>query len=40
MLEWMDQTNNRRLFEPISNVSLAEAELAYYHILEGSAEVA
>ena len=35
-LEWVDWFNNRRLLEPISNISPAEAEDAYYAALEGT----
>jgi transposase InsO family protein len=33
-LEWVDWFNNRRLLEPIGNVSTAEAEQRYYAMLE------
>ena len=39
ILGWVDWFNNRRLFEPIGNVSPAEFEMAYYLQLEGSAMV-
>ena len=39
-LEWVDWFNNRRLIEPIGDVSLAEYEMMYYRQLEESAMVA
>jgi len=33
-LEWVDWFNNRRLLEPIGNISPAEAEANYYATLE------
>ncbi len=36
-LEWVDWFNNRRLLEPIGNISPAEFEMAYYRQLRESA---
>ena len=36
-LEWVDWYNNRRLLEPIGNISPAEAEAAYFASLEETA---
>lgn len=33
-LEWVDWFNNRRLLEPIGNISPAEAEANFYAALE------
>ena len=33
-LEWVDWFNNRRLLEPIGNISPVEAEKRYYAMLE------
>jgi len=35
--EWIDWSNNRRLFGCIGNIQPAEAEAAYYSKLAGSA---
>ena len=35
-LAWVDWFNNRRLLEPIGNISPAEAEAAYYAQLEAT----
>ena len=39
-LEWVDWFNNRRLLEPIGNIPPAEFEMAYYRLLEESADAA
>ena len=39
-LEWVDWFNNRRLLEPIGNISPVEYEMQYYEKIEGSAMVA
>jgi putative transposase len=39
-LEWVDWFNNRRLVEPIGNVSPAELETEYYEQMTGSAMAA
>jgi len=39
-LEWVDWFNNRRLLEPIGNITPAEYELMYYQQLEESSEAA
>jgi putative transposase len=39
-LEWVDWFNNRRLLEPIGNIPPAEAEAAYYAVLEQPAKLA
>jgi putative transposase len=36
-LEWVDWYNNRRLLEPIGNIPPAEAEAAYFALLEETA---
>jgi putative transposase len=36
-LEWVDWFNNRRLLEPIGNIPPAEAEAAYYAVMEEQA---
>ena len=36
-LEWVDWYNNRRLLEPIGNIPPAEAEAAYFAMLEETA---
>ena len=39
-LEWVDWFNNRRLLEPIGNIPPVEFEMAYYRLLEESADAA
>jgi hypothetical protein len=39
-LEWVDWFNNRRLLEPIGYIPPAEFEMAYYRLLEESANAA
>ena len=39
-LEWVDWFNNRRLLEPIGNIPPAEAEAAYYAMMENQAVAA
>ena len=39
-LEWVDWYNNRRLLEPIGNIPPAEAEAAYYAMMENQAVAA
>ena len=40
ILKWVVRFNNRRLLEPIRNISLAEAEATYYAALEEPAKLA
>ncbi|MBB5405190.1 transposase InsO family protein [Paraburkholderia atlantica] len=39
-LEWVDWFNNRRLFGPIGDIPLAEAEQAYYRQFQNVAKAA
>ena len=39
-LQWVDWFNNRRLLEPIGNITPAEAERCYYNSIDDPAKAA